>query len=163
MAVTVLGTILVTLLIVGVVIGLGQVFRQRAAARQKELQLWADAIESARALNNTLLEDLKARSESVNLSVESFKAIPILVEGMKRIAAEQVIQINGLRTEVANFRKLISRGEPSGVQVPTDEEKGYFYEAQRMMAENPGMTRDEAVQRIIEEMSKIGTGEFSLG
>ena len=129
-------------------------------SHKKRVAIWTDAANTAKRLNDVM----ETNTEAIKTNMESLATVPKLIEGMTKIAAEQVVQINMLRSEVEKFRKLVFKKDSiPGVDVPSEEQKGYWYEAEQLRASNPGMSREEAFQKVIDGLVSSGVDrDFEL-
>jgi hypothetical protein len=154
---SVLGTLLIGGVAAGVV--LAQIRSRKNAEDDRRL-----AGELVR-LAGELTVALGLHSKSIDQYSESIKNTPKLVEGIGKMAAAQVVEIQLLRKQIQALKDSIFRRDMERVDVPGDTEKDFAWRAKEMMAESPGLTMSEALQKVVEEeASRITSpGGFDLG
>jgi hypothetical protein len=153
--VTILLTVVTTLALSTGCVGLVYILRKRTERVGQATDALVRAAAAAEQLRAAVLaynERMNSYFESATQAVDPLKSVPALMDGLKKLAAAQVYEISLLRAEVKNLRQLIfKKDDVRGFETPGEDERSLHWEMQRIIAENPSLSREEAMQRAIDK------------
>lgn len=125
-----------------------------------------EEVQSAAEVNDRVATNIKSAVDGLVFVHEKSEKqlaviadLPKYVAGYGRIAGAQVKEIQNFRAAVEDFNGLISGSErlqKTGLISPKDsDDASRFFEVQSLLADNPGMSEQEA-ERKVDEANGIG-------
>ena len=135
--------------------------RTRRIERQKQREMMEAAITAAKSLS----ESMDSYISAVKSATDPLSTVPNLVQGLVKISAAQVVEINKLRDTVKEFKGILFKKEDvRGFEAPSEAEKDLWWNVKEEMTKDPSMSKEDALARVLDKLGGAGSREeeFSL-